>query len=309
VKSSAFPLSVGEKQKLMVKGTQFNLMGFIDGHSAARSSAQPGPFGRFYLQELINSGGMADIWLATDQEGKPYALRKLHDRLKLNLLARRRFFRGCDILSRIHHHDYVIGYIESGKINRILYCLMEYVESSNLKMLFARNDPVLQENVGNILIDMAVALEHVHDSGFMHLDFKPENVLVTRNAGVRLVDFDLAQPRPDKPKKFSKNPGTPAYMAPEQLLREPYDHRVDMFAYGVTAYELLTGQKPFAGDTPDEILRKQLNRDGLVPPRDINAAIPPVLEKVILKSLERDPEKRYPIMSVLVHELQSALYV
>jgi serine/threonine-protein kinase len=203
----------------------------------------------------------------------------------------------------------VIGYIESGKINRILYCLMEYVESSNLKMLFARNDPVLQENVGNILIDMAVALEHVHDSGFMHLDFKPENVLVTRNAGVRLVDFDLAQPRPDKPKKFSKNPGTPAYMAPEQLLREPYDHRADMFAYGVTAYELLTGQKPFAGDTPDEILRKQLNRDGLVPPRDFNAAIPPVLEKVILKSLERDPEKRYPIMSVLVHELQSALYV
>ena len=293
----------------MVKGTQFNLMGFIDGHSAAPSSAQPGPFGRFYLQELINSGGMADIWLATDQEGKPYALRKLHDRLKLNLLARRRFFRGCDILSRIHHHDYVIGYIESGKINRILYCLMEYVESSNLKMLFARNDPVLQENVGNILIDMAVALEHVHDSGFMHLDFKPENVLVTRNAGVRLVDFDLAQPRPDKPKKFSKNPGTPAYMAPEQLLREPYDHRADMFAYGVTAYELLTGQKPFAGDTPDEILRKQLNRDGLVPPRDLNAAIPPVLEKVILKSLERDPEKRYPIMSVLVHELQSALYV
>ena len=68
---------------------------------------------------------------------------------------------------------------------------MEYVEASNLKLLFARNDPVLVENVGNILIDMALALEHVHDSGFMHLDFKPENVLVTRNAGVRLVDFDL----------------------------------------------------------------------------------------------------------------------
>ncbi len=70
---------------------------------------------------------------------------------------------------------------------------MEYVEASNLKQLTARADPALAEKLGNILIDMAVALEHVHDSGFMHLDFKPENVLVTRNGNVRLVDFDLAK--------------------------------------------------------------------------------------------------------------------
>jgi serine/threonine-protein kinase len=286
-------------------------MAITDDSAAAGSgsSAQPGPFGRFYLQELINSGGMADIWLATDSEGKPFALRKLLDRLRFNLLARRRFQRGCEILSRIHNHDYVIGFIENGKINGVHYCLMEYVESSNLKELFARSDPLLQEHVGNILIDMAVALEHVHDSGFMHLDFKPENVLVTRNAGVRLVDFDLARPRPEKPKKFSRNPGTPAYMAPEQLRREPYDHRVDIFAYGVTAYELLTGQKPFAGDTPDEILRKQLNSDTLTAPRELNPEIPLPLEKTILKALERDPNKRHPIVSVLVHELKSALYV
>src|ERR1043165_4083432 len=192
------------------------------------SAPRPGAFGRFYLQEIINSGGMADIWLATDQEGKSYALRKMHDRLRYSFVARRRFLRGCEILSKIHHHDYVIQYIEHGKINGLLYCLMEYVESSNLKQLFARNDPMLSEHIGNILIDMAVALEHVHDSGFMHLDFKPENVLVTRNAAVRLVDFDLAQPKPDKPKKFSKNPGTPAYMAPEQMQREAIDHRVDI---------------------------------------------------------------------------------
>jgi serine/threonine protein kinase len=203
----------------------------------------------------------------------------------------------------------VSGYLEHGKINGTLFCLMEYVESSNLKQMFVRNDPTLLENVGNILIDMAVALEHVHDSGYMHLDFKPENVLITRNAAVRLVDFDLAQPRPEKPKKFSRNPGTPAYMAPEQLQREAYDHRVDVFAYGVTAYELLTGQKPFAGDTPDEILRKQLDRSGLVTPRSINPDIPPAVEKTILKCLERDPDKRHPIMSVLVLELKGALYV
>jgi serine/threonine-protein kinase len=270
----------------------------------------PGAFGRFYLQELINSGGMADIWLATDQEGKSFALRKMHEKLRFNFLARRRFLRGCKILSQIHQHDYVIQYLEHGKINGSLYCLMEYVESSNLKLLFARNDPVLQEQIGNILIDMAVALEHVHDSGFMHMDFKPENVLVTRNANVRLVDFDLALPKPEKPMKRSKNPGTPAYMGPELLLRQVFDHRADIFAYGVTAYEMLTGQKPFLGDTPDEILRKELDRGSdFVAPRQLNSEIPFGLEKAILKCLEREPDKRYPIMSVLVHDLKTALYV
>src|SRR6266436_9231162 len=117
------------------------------------STTGPEQFGRFYLQELINSGGMADIWLATDSGGKAYALRRLHERLRFNLLARRRFLRGCDILSKIHHHDYVIQYIEHGKINGSLYCLMEYVESSNLKQLFAGTDPLLEEQIGNILID------------------------------------------------------------------------------------------------------------------------------------------------------------
>ena len=282
---------------------------FEDPQSDERPRPQPGPFGRFYLQELINSGGMADIWLATDAEHKPYALRRLHDDLRFNFSARRRFVRGCEILSKIHNHEHVIGYLEHGKMDGRLYCLMEYVESSNLKQLMQRQDPVLVENIGNIIIDMAVALEHVHDSGFMHLDFKPENVLVTRNAAVRLVDFDLARPIPKKPARSARNPGTPAYMAPEQLRREPFDHRVDIFAFGVTAYELLTGQKPFIGDTPDEILRKQLDRTGFASPRQLNPDLPAALEKTIAKALETDPDRRHPIASVLVLELKSALYV
>jgi len=141
------------------------------------------------------------------------------------------------------------------------------------------------------------------------LDFKPENVLVTRNGGVRLIDFDLAQPIPEKPVKMSKNPGTPGYMAPEQLLREPIDLRADIFAYGVAAYEILTNHKPFPGDTPAEILAAQLNEAGPVPPREHNPEIPPALEKAILKCLARDPDRRHPFMSILKHEVESALYV
>jgi eukaryotic-like serine/threonine-protein kinase len=266
-------------------------------------------FGRFYLQELLNSGGMAEIWLVIDGRGKPYALRRLKKELRFNFTERRRFSRGCEVLSKINQSDYIVGYVEHGKISGSLYMVMDYVEAANLKELFARQDPVLTENVAQILLDMATGLGHVHESGYMHLDFKPENVLVSRNASVRLIDFDLAQPIPEKPKKFSGNPGTPAYMAPEQLQRKPFDSRVDIFAYGVSAYEMLTNQKPFPGDNPGEILARQLDISGPIPPTQHNPDIPPALEKVILKCIAQDPDRRYAFTSVLLHDLQNALYL
>jgi len=238
---------------------------------------------------------MADIWLATDSKGKAYALRRMHERLRFNFGARRQFVRGAEILSLIHDHPGIIGYVEHGKIGGVLYLLLEYVEASNLKTLYARHDPVLLEHVAQILIDMAAALE---------------NVLVTQNASIRLVDFDLAQEIPEKPKKMSgKNPGTPSYMAPEQLQGEPISQRVDIFAFGVAAYELLTSQKPFPGETPAEILKRQLDRSSFVAPREHNPDLPANLEKVVLKCIETEPDKRYPFMGMMSRELQAALYV
>ncbi len=287
------------------------IFGLFKQESAGSGSSEPGQFGPYYLQELINSGGMADIWLATNEQRETLAVRRLNPALRGDSVARKRFQRGCDVLSRIHNHEFVIGYIDHGKIDVDLYCAMEYMEASNIKQLIARVDPILSEYLCNILIDAAIALEHVHDSGFMHMDFKPENILVSRNGNVRLVDFDLSLPRPDKPAKLSDNPGTPAYMAPEQLRRREVDHRADIFAFGVTAYELLTLQKPFPGETPKEVLLKMIeDRDkSFIPPREVNADIPFAVEKAILRCLDRDPAKRYPDMSVLVHELQTALYV
>jgi serine/threonine-protein kinase len=253
---------------------------------------------------------MAEIWLATDGNHKAYALRRMHERSRLHVFARRRFLRGCETLAKLSDHEGIIGYVEHGKIDGQLYCLMEYVEADNLKDLEARQDPVLAENVAQILLDSAAALEQMHGSGFMHLDFKPENLLITRNGKVRLIDFDLAQLIPEKPTKLTKkNPGTPAYMAPEQLLGQPITHHVDIFAYGVTAYELLTGCKPFPGETPAEILHRQMDRTEFVPPCEINADIPTAMEKVILRCLEQLPADRHPVMGVMVRELQAALYV
>lgn len=275
---------------------------------SGESESGPGPFGRFQLHELINSGGMADIWLATEGQGKTYALRRLRSELKRDSVARRRFIQGCEALAIIHDHENIIGYHEHGKLEGQHYCLMDFVEGDNLKEMYARHDPVLLENVAQIILDMAAALEHVHESSYMHLDFKPENVHITRNGAVRLVDFDLAQKITGKPHRPSKNPGTPSYMAPEQLKGEPFDHRVDIFAFGVSAYELLTNHKPFVGETSTEIVAAQANPNGPVSLRELNPDVPKKLETTILKCLQFDPDRRYGFMSVLCHDLQSVLY-
>jgi serine/threonine protein kinase len=269
----------------------------------------PEQFGPYELHELINTGGMADLYLATDENKQPVAIRRLHKKGAFDFTSKRRFVRGCEVLSQIHQNEFVIGYIGHGKISGSHYLAMEYIEGNNLKLLSADSDPVLAENIGNVLIESAQALEHVHDSGFIHFDFKPENILLSRNASLRLVDFDLSIPKPEQPIRTKNNPGTPAYMSPEQLLRQPLDHRIDIFAYGVTAFELLTGQKPFPGETAEDIARLQLNRSAFKNPREINPDIPATVEKIIVKCLEQEMDKRYPFMSVLVRDLQAALYV
>jgi serine/threonine-protein kinase len=98
-------------------------------------------------------------------------------------------------------------------------------------------------------------------------------------------------------------------MAPEQLLKQAVDHRVDIWAWGVSAYELLTFKKPFPGENADEVLRRQVYRRDFVRPREVNADIPAELERIILRCLDHDMNRRYPITSVLVHELKQALCV
>ncbi|MDE2643506.1 MAG: serine/threonine-protein kinase [Verrucomicrobiota bacterium] len=286
-------------------------MGLLDIFGAKNPEpGESGHFGEYDLQEVVNSGGMADIWLATDPDKRPVAVRRLHPELRRDSTARKRFVRGCEILAEVCDHDCIVNYIEHGKIKGDHFLAMEYCEFPNLKILISRSDTVLEKFVGNILIDVAEALEHVHNCGYLHYDFKPENILVSRNGNVRLCDFDLSRPIPGKPTKMPDNPGTPVYMAPEQLRGREIDQRVDIFAFGVTMYETLTGQKPFNGDTSREVLLAQKNRDShFAAPRDLNPSIPAAVESIILQCIEFDADKRYPHISYLVAGLRKALYV
>ncbi len=252
---------------------------------------------------------MSEIWLATDENSRAFAVRRMLNNSTFAFTERKRFNTGAETLKACQDGKLIIGYVDHGKIGGELVQVMEYVEGENLKLLMAAGDPVLTSNIAEVLIDFASAMGVVHDRGFMHLDIKPENVLLSRNGSLRLIDFDLAQPIPDPPRKLDRNPGTPAYMAPEQLLREPVDHRADIWAWGVSAYELLTFKKPFPGDTADEVLRRQLDRTEFIKPRDLNPEIPVALEKIVLRCLERDMGRRYSLTSFLVHDLKQALYV
>ena len=286
-------------------------MGLLDILSGKNPQpGESGHFGEYDLQEVVNSGGMADIWLATDPDHYTVAVRRLHSELRKDSKAKKRFVSGCEILEKVCDHPYIVQYLGHGKVKGDLFLAMEYCEFPNLKILISRSDPVLEQYVGNILIDVAEALEHIHDKGYLHYDFKPENILVSRNGNVRLCDFDLSRPIPETPTKMPDNPGTPVYMAPEQLRGREIDQRTDIFSFGVTMYETLTGQKPFDGKTSKDVLMQQKERSRFfAKPRDLNPSIPEDVERIILKCIEFEMNNRYPYINYLVAELRKALYV
>ncbi len=265
-------------------------------------------FGTYRLQELVNNGGLAELWMATDEEGHHVAVRKMHEHLLKESSAPKLFKRGCEILAKLPPHEHIVRYLDHGKIKKFPFLALEYVEGANLKSLMLREDPLLGELISDILYAMANGLEYLHDSRVMHLDFKPENVMVSHGGRVLIVDFDTALPLPQKPEKLDKNSGTPGYMAPEQLRGQPIDQRADIFAFGLVAYELLTQRKPFAGDTPEDGVRNVLDGNFRVKSiREHNEHVPADVEQIVMKCLQRDIAARWPSMTLVAGKLRVAL--
>ncbi len=261
--------------------------------------------GGFNVLEKINRGGMADIYLVADPAGHNFTLRVMLPEFRWNWIRNRQFNWGCKVLSQLDHPN-IIHYFGKGRDQGLLYAVLEYIEGTNLRDKILRTDPLLATHRLQLLRGMASALAHVHEHGFIHLDFKPENLIIPKTYEPKLADFDLSAPRPHRPRRLKSLSGTLSYWAPEQILRLPVDERADIFAFGMTAYEMITGRKPFTGNTREEILDKYKDfEDHLVPPRDRVPDLPLSLERVILKCLEKDPARRYPSMSLVVRDLQS----
>lgn len=249
---------------------------------------------------------MADIYLVRDEAENLFVLRALRPELRFfHWNAARRFCWGCEALAQFNHEN-IVRLHATGKYKGRHYAILEYVPGSNLKELILRNDPILTTQRRQLLAGMATGLAHIHERGFLHLDFKPENILVTSDGIPKIIDFDLSIPRPTRPRRASSLSGTFAYLAPEQILKQPVDERADIFAYGVTAYEMLTGKKPVAAASRSELLQRYTRfNEHLRPLRFHNPDIPVSIEHVILKCLEKEPSRRYPAISLVVRDLQT----
>jgi serine/threonine-protein kinase len=251
---------------------------------------------------------MARLWLATGPDGKVVVIRQLLPRMRWSPAKRRTFARGMQIQARMQHPN-IIQVYELQRWCWAPYAVLEYTEGVNLRQALGRGNEFLSEDFAYQTLyffeKMVEALYHVHQQGYMHMDFKPENVLISHAGEIKLFDFDLAHPIPKKPRVFTVIHGTPSYLAPEQILRRPVDERVDIFALGITAYEMFTGRKPFESETQSEVFANYANLNLKFPSaKKLNASLPPILGQIIERCAEKPVERRYPSLFMLLKDLQ-----
>lgn len=251
-------------------------------------------------------GGMAVLYSIVLADGQQAILRELRGRYVFRFKIRARFVRGIKIRAELTPHPNLVNFLSSGSKCFKPYEVIEKIPGDNLKVLINKRSEATKMHREEILISAAKGLAFMHQNHYLHLDVKPENFLVdTRDRFypiVKLTDFDLAC-SVDQARR-SRQVGTPAYMAPEQFVEKISLKASDVFAFGILAYQLCCGRFPFSGNSERQTLRNQADEN--VKPRplsDFVRDISPRLERVILRSLAKRVQDRYPDMTAFLHDL------
>jgi len=259
----------------------------------------------YSIVRQLSGGGMTELYVARDRNDRRVVVRFPKDGYVRDRKLRANFAKAARILQSLDHPN-IIRLVDFLEIHRTPVMVLQYVESRTVRDLLIKRDPLLTENGLSLIRQIAAALFHVHHRGFLHLDLKPENLLVEPDGHVWLIDFDLAIERRSKPVKLKQLPGTRAYLAPEAIRERKVDERTDIYSFGMTAYEMMTLHRPFEGETIDQILAAHLDpRLQPTPPRAHNSSIPPALEGLLLKCLAKLPDNRYPSMSLVIKDLEA----
>lgn len=262
-------------------------------------------FAGYQVTRRLASGGMTHLYVGVDPQQNRVVIRRLKPEYIKDRRIRTTFLQGAQVLSQLSHPN-VVRFINAGMYRDEPFIVVEFVEARNLRDLILRKDPLLYQNVLTIMRQMAAAVSYVHVAGFNHLDIKPENFVVRNDGLVILIDFDLAIPRKNKPTKLSPLPGTFAYLPPETLMKNLVDDQTDIYAFGVTCYEMMTGHKPFEGVTIEDARRAQMDPNGRpMHFRFHNVTLPPVLENMIFKCLAYRQNDRYPSMALVMRDLET----
>src|SRR5438128_7142647 len=248
--------------------------------------------GRYRIIRKLGSGGMANVYLAEDQElGRRVAIKILNDRHAGDEQFVERFRREAKNAASLSHPN-IVSIYDRGEAEGTYYIAMEYLEGRSLKELILSRGPAPASVAIDYARQILSALRFAHRNGIVHRDIKPHNVLVDAEGRVKVTDFGIARAGASQMTEAGSIVGTAQYLSPEQARGTDVDQRSDLYSLGVVLYELITGTLPFNGDTPVEIAMKHLSTVP-EPPSKRRPDVPRDLDLVVMRALAKDPEDRY----------------
>jgi tRNA A-37 threonylcarbamoyl transferase component Bud32/tetratricopeptide (TPR) repeat protein len=263
-----------------------------------RDQLQAALGGTYEIDRELGGGGMSRVFVATEAAfGRKVVIKVLPPEMTEGLSVDR-FKREIALAARLQH-PHIVPVHTAGEIDGLPYFTMPFVEGHSLRDLVAKTGALSITTAIGIMRDVAKALAYAHDQGVVHRDIKPDNVLLTGGSAV-VTDFGVAKAlsasKAQAPggtlTQVGTSLGTPAYMAPEQAAADPdTDHRADIYAFGVMSYEMLAGQPPFHGRTPQKLLAAHMGER----PETIESAradVPPLLAELVMRCLEKEPDRR-----------------
>ncbi len=261
----------------------------------APSAGRPGRLlgGRYRLERLIATGGMAQVWAATDETlTRRVAVKLLHPHLAADetFIAR---FRAEAIAAAKLTHPSIVAIYDTCTDGGEEAIVLELVEGPTLREWLDEHGPLEPGQAAEVVAQAADALEAAHRAGIVHRDVKPANILLCADGRVKVADFGIAKAAEGSELTATGTMlGTAKYLAPEQVEGGPVDPRTDVYALGIVLYEALCGRPPFDGESDAAIALARLHRAPMRP-RQVRAGVPRALEEVVLRALSRDPDDRY----------------
>jgi hypothetical protein len=263
---------------------------------------------QFRIIKAIGSGGMGEVYRAHDTKlDRDVALKVLPQGSLADENARKRFRKEAHALSRLSHPHIASLFDFDTTEDGTDFLVMELVTGPSLDMKLLRG-PLLEKEVVRLGAQILRCLVAAHERRIIHRDLKPQNIRLTSDGLVKVLDFGLARVAPAPGQRDTTDTasgsvaGTPPYMSPEQLLGKEVDARTDVYAAGVVLYEMATGRRPFGEASGPQLVAKILN-EPMLPPRELNPALSPQLEQVILKAADKDKELRYQTAKELLVDL------
>lgn len=250
--------------------------------------------GRYLLEQLIGTGGMANVYKATDLlVQRTVAVKILREEFMTNEDLVRRFKNESKAISLLNHPNIVKVYDVSVS-DKIQYIVMELLDGINLKeYIDQRREKLTWKETLHFITQILSAISHAHERGIVHRDLKPQNIMLLQDGSIKVMDFGIARfSRSESRTLTDKAMGSVHYISPEQAKGDVTDLRADIYSIGVMMYEMLTARLPFESDSAVSVAIKQIS-DEAVPPRRIRPEIPEGLEAITMKAMRKEPADRY----------------